>query len=79
DWVRFIASARPSTWTTKEIAGRNQMDLTFSSVKNDIIMMLVLGIIYTLIGVFIGMLSDGELGRITHALRRLFRRKKRAR
>jgi len=78
DWVRFIASALPSTWATKAIAGINQMDLPFSSVQNDIIMMLVLGIIYTLLGVFIGMLRDGELRRITHSLRRLFRRKKRA-
>lgn len=79
DWVRFIASALPSTWATKAIAGINQMDLPFSSVQNDIIMMLVLGIIYTLLGVFIGMLRDGELRRITHSLRRLFRRKNRAR
>ena len=38
------------------------MDLPFSSVQNDIIMMLVLGIIYTLLGVFIGMLRDGNYG-----------------
>lgn len=76
DWVRFIASALPSTWATKAIAGINQMDLPFSSVQNDIIMMLVLGIIYTLLGVFIGMLRDGELRRITHSLRRVFRRKR---
>lgn len=79
DWVRFIASALPSTWATKAIAGINQMDLPFSGVQNDIIMMLVLGIIYTLLGVFIGMLRDGELRRITHSLRRLSRRKNKAR
>lgn len=76
DWVRFIASALPSTWATKAIAGINQMDLPFSGVQNDIIMMLVLGIIYTLLGVFIGMLRDGELRRITQVLRRAFRRKR---
>ncbi|QXO42517.1 ABC transporter permease [Morganella morganii] len=79
DWVRFIASALPSTWATKAIAGINQMDLPFSGVQNDIMMMLVLGIIYTLLGVFIGMLRDGELRRITHSLRRLSRRKNKVR
>lgn len=76
EWVRFIASALPSTWATKAIAGINQLDLPFSSVQGDIIMMLVLGIIYTLIGVFIGMLRDGELRHITQVLRRMFRRKR---
>ena len=75
EWVRFIASALPSTWATKAIAGINQLDLPFSSVQGDIIMMLVLGIIYTVIGVFIGMLRDGELRHITQVLRRVFRRK----
>lgn len=75
EWVRFIASALPSTWATKAIAGINQLDLPFSSVQGDIIMMLVLGIIYTAIGVFIGMLRDGELRHITQILRRVFRRK----
>ncbi|MEG0279341.1 MAG: ABC transporter permease [Morganella sp. (in: enterobacteria)] len=75
EWVRFIASALPSTWATKAIAGINQLDLPFSSVQGDIIMMLVLGIIYTVIGVFIGMLRDGELRQITHHLRRIFRRR----
>ncbi|HCM62899.1 MAG TPA: ABC transporter permease [Morganella sp. (in: Bacteria)] len=76
EWVRFIASALPSTWATKAIAGINQLDLPFSSVQGDIIMMLVLGIIYTVIGVFIGMLRDGELRHITQVLRRVFRRKR---
>ena len=76
EWVRFIASALPSTWATKAIAGINQLDLPFSSVQGDIIMMLVLGIIYTLIGVFIGMLRDGELRHITQVLRRMSRRKR---
>lgn len=76
EWVRFIASALPSTWATKAIAGINQLDLPFSSVQGDIIMMLVLGIIYTVIGVFIGMLRDGELRHIAQVLRRMFRRKR---
>ncbi|GAA0340807.1 ABC transporter permease [Morganella psychrotolerans] len=75
EWVRFIASALPSTWATKAIAGINQLDLPFSSVQGDIIMMLVLGIIYTVTGVFVGMLRDGELRHLTHTLRRVFRRK----
>ncbi len=57
DWVRMIASALPSTWATNAMAGLNQMGLPFSDVLMDIVMMLILGVIYTVIGVFIGMLE----------------------
>ncbi len=36
----------------------------------DIVMMLTLGVIYTVIGVFIGMLRDGELRHISHMFNR---------
>lgn len=68
EWVRMIASALPSTWATSAIAGINQMGLPFSGVLMDIVMMLVLGVIYSVIGVFIGMLRDGELRHIAHRI-----------
>ncbi|MCW2257396.1 ABC-2 type transport system permease protein [Providencia alcalifaciens] len=68
EWVRMIASALPSTWATSAIAGINQMGLPFSGVLLDIVMMLVLGVIYSVIGVFIGMLRDGELRHISHKI-----------
>nr|WP_314264090.1 ABC transporter permease [uncultured Moellerella sp.] len=69
DWVRVIASALPSTWATNAIAGINQMGLPFSDILMDIVMMLILGVIYTLLGVFVGMLRNGELRHLTHKLR----------
>ncbi|AVE42002.1 ABC transporter permease [Providencia stuartii] len=70
EWVRMIASALPSTWATSAMAGINQMGLPFSGVLMDIVMMLVLGVIYTVIGVLIGMLRDGELRQISHIIHR---------
>lgn len=70
EWVRMIAYALPSTWATSAMAGINQMGLPFSGVLMDIVMMLVLGVIYTVIGVFIGMLRDGELRHISHIIHR---------
>ena len=66
----MIAYALPSTWATSAMAGINQMGLPFSGVLMDIVMMLVLGVIYTVIGVFIGMLRDGELRHISHIIHR---------
>lgn len=74
DWVRMIAYSLPSTWATNAMAGINQMGLPFSDVLMDIVMMLTLGVIYTLIGVFIGMLRDGELRHLTHVFNRWRRR-----
>lgn len=70
EWVRMIASALPSTWATNAMAGINQMGLPFRDILMDIVMMLVLGVIYSFIGVFIGMLRDGELRQISHAVHR---------
>ncbi|WP_369309004.1 ABC transporter permease [Providencia rettgeri] len=70
DWVRMIASALPSTWATNAMASLNQMGLPFSDVLMDIVMMLTLGVIYTVIGVLIGMLRDGELRHLTHIFNR---------
>lgn len=70
DWVRMIASALPSTWATNAMAGINQMGLPFSDILMDIVMMLILGVIYSFIGVFIGMLRDGELRHISQTVHR---------
>ncbi|PHM74945.1 ABC transporter permease [Xenorhabdus kozodoii] len=55
-WVRMFSSALPSTWATKAIAGVNQMGLSLSNVYKDIGMMLLLGVIYMVLGILIGML-----------------------
>lgn len=75
DWVRMIASALPSTWATNAIAGINQLGLPFTGVLMDIVMMLTLGVIYTLLGVFVGMLRNGELRHYSHKLRHLIHKK----
>ncbi|EOG1985477.1 TPA: ABC transporter permease [Proteus mirabilis] len=66
DWVLAISSALPSTWAVNAMAGINQMGLSFQSILGDIVMMLVLGVIYTILGVLVGMLRNGELREITH-------------
>ncbi len=58
-WVRAISSMLPSTWATKAIAGVNQMGLTFADVVNDLLMLLLLGAVYALLGIFVGMLRNG--------------------
>lgn len=50
DWVLAISSALPSTWAVNAMAGINQMGLSFQSILGDIVMMLVLGVIYTILG-----------------------------
>lgn len=66
NWVFAISSALPSTWAVNAMAGINQMGLSFQSILGDIVMMLVLGVIYTVLGVLVGMLRNGELRHITH-------------
>jgi ABC-2 type transport system permease protein len=53
-WVRAISSMIPSTWATKAIAGVNQMGLSLRDVGGDVAMLLLLGAIYTLIGIGVG-------------------------
>ncbi|WP_145599908.1 ABC transporter permease [Yersinia frederiksenii] len=69
-WVRAISSMLPSTWATKAIAGVNQMGLPLSDVVGDVLMLLLLGAIYTLIGISVGILRNRV------ELRALLRRKK---
>lgn len=73
DWVRAISSALPSTWATKAIAGVNQMGLPLQNVLGDIAMMLILGVVYTLLGILIGRVRNGEFRQMTYYLRRMFK------
>ncbi|MEX2951333.1 ABC transporter permease [Serratia fonticola] len=57
-WVRAISSMIPSTWATKAIAGVNQMGLSLRDVGGDVAMLLILGAIYTLIGIGVGALRN---------------------
>lgn len=68
DWVRAISSMLPSTWATKAIAGVNQMGLPFSDVGSDMLMLLLLGAVYTVLGIGLGILRDS--GRLRSLLYR---------
>lgn len=57
-WVRAISSMLPSTWATKSIAGVNQMGLSLRDVVGDMLILLLLGAIYTLIGISVGVLRN---------------------
>ncbi|WP_145508483.1 ABC transporter permease [Yersinia alsatica] len=57
-WVRAISSMLPSTWATKAIAGVNQMGLSLRDVVGDMLILLLLGAIYTLIGISVGVLRN---------------------
>jgi ABC-2 type transport system permease protein len=69
-WVRVISSMIPSTWATKAIAGVNQMGLSLRDVGGDVAMLLLLGAIYTLIGIGVGAVRN-RVG-----LRNLFRKRR---
>ncbi|MBD2783135.1 ABC transporter permease [Xenorhabdus sp. DI] len=72
DWVRVISSALPSTWATKAIAGVNQMGLPLHNVYKDIGMMLLLGVIYMVLGILVGMLRNKEFRYLIQRIKRLF-------
>lgn len=59
-WVRFISGCLPTTWATKAIAGVNQLGLPWHSALPDVAMLLLLGAVYTLLGMGIGLLRDGR-------------------
>ncbi|KAA8728319.1 ABC-2 type transport system permease protein [Ewingella americana] len=66
-WVRGVSSMLPSTWATKAIAGVNQMGLPFKEVGGDMLMLLLLGAIYTILGIGLGILRDsGRLRGLLH-------------
>ncbi|WP_058912626.1 ABC transporter permease [Entomohabitans teleogrylli] len=67
-WVRAVSYMLPSTWATKAIAGVNQMGLSWHSALTDVMMLLLLGAFYTLLGMGVGLLRD--TGRLRKLLRR---------
>ncbi|HGM5492645.1 TPA: ABC transporter permease [Serratia fonticola] len=69
-WVRAVSSMIPSTWATKAIAGVNQMGLSLRDVGADVAMLLLLGAVYTLIGIGVGAVRN-RVG-----LRNLFRKRR---
>lgn len=69
-WVRAISYSIPSTWATKAIAGVNQMGMSLNEVGNDVLMLLLLGAVYTVIGIGVG------LARNSVALRSMFRKRR---
>ena len=76
DWVRMFAYSLPSTWAIKAITGINQLDLRLADVGIDIMMMLMLGTIYALLGILVNMLRSGELRQLSHHLRCVLANKK---
>lgn len=70
EWVRMIASAYHQHGQRVPWRVSIKWGYLFSGVLMDIVMMLVLGVIYTVIGVLIGMLRDGELRQISHIIHR---------
>lgn len=67
DWVYGVSSMLPSTWATKAIAGVNQMGLAFSEVGSDIMKLLLLCVLYTALGIGLGILRDsGRLRTLLH-------------
>ncbi|WP_340613669.1 ABC transporter permease [Xenorhabdus thailandensis] len=72
DWVRVISSALPSTWATKAIAGVNQMELPLHNVYKDIGMMLLLGVMYMVLGILVGMLRNKEFSCIIQRIKQFF-------
>ncbi|MBC8948969.1 MULTISPECIES: ABC transporter permease [Xenorhabdus] len=72
DWVRVISLALPSTWATKAIAGVNQMGLPLHNVYKDIGMMLLLGVMYMVLGILVGMLRNKEFRCIIQRIKQFF-------
>lgn len=63
-WVQFVTYLLPSTWATNMIAGVNQMGLGLSDNLYNIFMILLLGIIYSALGLFISALREGRARRL---------------
>ncbi|QUG74199.1 ABC transporter permease [Erwinia sp. E602] len=65
DWVRGFAMMLPSTWGTRMIAGVNQMGLPLREVSGDVMMLLLLGAGYALLGLLIARLRNPRRRRKT--------------
>ncbi|OCG10211.1 ABC transporter permease [Gilliamella sp. wkB178] len=60
-WVQFVSYLLPSTWATNMIAGVNQMGISLSDNLLNIFMILLLGLIYSCMGIFICALREGRV------------------
>lgn len=63
-WVQVVSKMLPSTWATNMIAGVNQMGLALKDNLFNVFMILLLGIIYGSLGIFIAALRDGRIRRL---------------
>jgi ABC-2 type transport system permease protein len=63
-WVQCVSYSLPSTWATNMIAGVNQMGLSLSDNWLNIFMILLLGVIYSSLGIFISALREGKVRNI---------------
>lgn len=61
DWLRFISMMLPSTWATSMIAGVNQMGMPLSGVTRDVVLLLLLGAAYAVLGMAVGKLRNKRL------------------
>lgn len=68
-WVQFVSYLLPSTWATNMIAGVNQMGLGLADNWHNMLMILLLGAIYSIMGILIAALREGRI-------RKFFRKKK---
>ncbi|WP_416380129.1 MULTISPECIES: ABC transporter permease [unclassified Gilliamella] len=68
-WVQFVSYLLPSTWATNMIAGVNQMGLGLADNWHNILMILLLGAIYSIMGILIAALREGRI-------RKFFRKRK---
>lgn len=67
-WVQFVAKLLPSTWAVNMIAGVNQMGLSISDNGFNLLMLMVLGIFYFSVGMFISVVRDGRIRQLIHHL-----------
>ncbi|MCX8575115.1 ABC transporter permease [Gilliamella sp. B3825] len=68
-WVQFVSYLLPSTWATNMIAGVNQMGLGLADNWHNMLMILLLGAIYSIMGILIAALREGRI-------RKFFRKRK---
>nr|WP_220216133.1 ABC transporter permease [Gilliamella sp. ESL0441] len=68
-WVQFVSYLLPSTWATNMIAGVNQMGLGLTDNWHNILMILLLGAIYSVMGILVAALREGRI-------RKFFRKRK---
>nr|WP_218837317.1 ABC transporter permease [Gilliamella apicola] len=68
-WVQFVSYLLPSTWATNMIAGVNQMGLGLTDNWHNILMILLLGAIYSVMGILVAALREGRI-------RKFFRNRK---